>query len=331
MLTIVCPVCGPFKQPAYIHARGHGCRSCYRSTVERAIERYVRGLLPSTEVLTSDRRTIKPYELDIYIPDKKVAIEYGAVVWHAEDYKGSSYHATKQKRCHELGITLLTVFDVDWSDKTKRKIIKGRIKSALGVVDRSIYARKCSVSEISREQAKEFLTVNHLQGYRPAMIHVGLFENRTGELVSAASFGKPRFNGHYEWEVLRLSSKQGVSVVGGLSKVLAFFEKLVEPTSMISYADLRWGTGKSYESAGFKFSHRTAPARWYAHKSGTDGRLIHRMAVQRHKLPDLLGEGFNPSESATANLTKNGYVAVADCGNNVYIWKSKQGSHSTFH
>lgn len=335
LITVVCPECGPFRQPAYIHARGHGCRNCWRSTVERSIERYVRKLLPETEkVLHSDRKAIRPYELDVYIPSRKLAIEYGAVVWHEEGRKGLSYHATKQKMCQKAGITLLTIFDIDWSDASKRKIIRNRIKSALGLVKKSVYGRNCTAVSILSAQAKEFLSANHLQGYRAAKVHIGLFDNKTNALVSVASFGKPRFSKAHEWELIRFASSAGLSVVGGLSKAVAYFERTAKPQSIVSYADLRWGTGKSYERAGFSFSHRTSPARWYAHRSGADGRMLHRMHVQRHRLPVLLGNGFNPAKSAEANLRENGYLSIGDCGNNVYTWMrpdSASGQSPTIH
>ena len=72
----------------------------------------------------NDRLQIKPYELDIWIPSKFLAIEVNGVYWHTEEKgKGESYHQMKTQMCKEKGITLFHFSDVeieqDWN-----KIIK---------------------------------------------------------------------------------------------------------------------------------------------------------------------------------------------------------------
>ena len=39
--------------------------------------------LYSGEIVENCRNIIKPYELDIYIPKKKIAIEYNGIYWHS--------------------------------------------------------------------------------------------------------------------------------------------------------------------------------------------------------------------------------------------------------
>ena len=69
-------------------------------------------LLPDTEILYNTRKTIAPYELDIYIPAKKLAIEYNGNNFHnQEDVKARD--AIKQEKCLVMGITLHYLVEVN--------------------------------------------------------------------------------------------------------------------------------------------------------------------------------------------------------------------------
>lgn len=58
------------------------------------------------------------YELDIYLPNIKVAIEFNGTYWHSNLFKDKYYHQTKTKLCKEKNIILIHIFD--WNkDKNK--------------------------------------------------------------------------------------------------------------------------------------------------------------------------------------------------------------------
>lgn len=69
-------------------------------------------LLPDTEILYNTRKIIAPYELDIYIPSKKLAIEYNGNNFHnQEDVKARD--AIKQEKCLTMGIDLRYLVEVN--------------------------------------------------------------------------------------------------------------------------------------------------------------------------------------------------------------------------
>ena len=51
---------------------------------------------PYAEVSTN-KKIINPYELDIYLPDSKLAFEFNGLYWHSESQKGKNYHQIKTK------------------------------------------------------------------------------------------------------------------------------------------------------------------------------------------------------------------------------------------
>lgn len=258
------------------------------------------------------RKIIPPYELDIYIPELKLAFEYDGVYWHNDTIKkGRNYHLRKTEKCAELGIRLVHVFSSDWV--LNKDITKSRIEDLLGVYGRKTSARECEVRDVPRAVSREFQRKNHLQGAVNAKVHLGLYSE--GELVALMTFGKCRFDRKHEWEMLRFCCKLGWHIPGAAGKLLKAFERKCAPRSLVSYADRRWSQGRLYEKLGFRLAGKSAPNYWYF-KTRTNA-LLSRLNFQKHKLKDVL-ENFDPEKSEAENMKANGYYRIYDCGNLVF-------------
>ena len=262
------------------------------------------------EIERSDRSVIAPKEIDIIVPSKKIGIEYDGLYWHSHKILGDSkYHLNKTLAANEKGYRLIHVFEDEWI--YKQSIVKNRLKHILGVSCISVYGRKCEIRDVNKELSDKFLEKYHIQGTCPSSVRLGLFyKNR---LVALMSFGKPRFNKQYEWELLRYCTMGSVNVVGGASKLMSYFDEHYDG-SMISYSDRRWGDGELYSKLGFRHSHDTEPNYWYIKNQ----ERYNRMKFQKHKLPQLL-ENFDPNKSEGENMKEHGYNKVYDCGNRVYV------------
>ena len=267
--------------------------------------------IPSNNKISNDRTIISPYELDILLPDYKLAIEYDGVYWHSDEYRTQNYHLNKTIECNNKGIQLFHIFDTDDID-----IWKSMICNKLNLSNK-IYARKCVIKEITNKDAKSFCAQNHLQGACNSKINLGLFYN--DELLEVMTFGKPRFTQKYQYELLRLCTKKYYSVIGGASKLWKYFLTKYSPKSVLSYANRRFSNGSIYETLGFKFINETRPNYWYF-KHSSDKLLLSRLQCQKHKLSKLFDE-FNPLLSEVENMKHNGYSRIFDCGNLVYVWK----------
>ena len=262
------------------------------------------------EIERSDRSVIAPKEIDIIVPSKKIGIEYDGLYWHSHKILGDSkYHLNKTLAANEKGYRLIHVFEDEWI--YKQSIVKNRLKHILGVSCISVYGRKCEIREVNKELSDKFLEKYHIQGTCPSSVRLGLFyKNR---LVALMTFGKPRFNKQYEWELLRYCTMGSVNVVGGASKLMSYFDEHYDG-SIISYSDRRWGDGELYFKLGFRHSHDTEPNYWYIKNQ----ERYNRMKFQKHKLPQLL-ENFDPTKSESENMKEHGYNKVYDCGNRVYV------------
>jgi hypothetical protein len=316
--TLSCPQNHTFnRQVEGWHRWFISCPSCSktRSTGEVALEAYVKDL--GFDVAETGKRKILPsgLELDIYVPSKKIAIEFNGVFYHStgivHDKVAKKRHVIKQDEAEGLGITLLQVWETEWNQK--RDIVRSRIASALGVSER-VGARSCVIKSVDGSTAAHFLDDNHIQGKCISSINQGLYFE--GELVALMTFSKPRFSKKAQWELLRYCTKRGLSVVGGPSRLLTSFIKQQKPSSIISYADRRWSQGNLYRTLGFKQLPSSAPGYWYVSNAG----LHHRMQFQKHRLSKQL-QVFDANLTEEENMLLNGYRVLWDCGNHVFIWQ----------
>ena len=262
----------------------------------------------------NDRTVLNGKELDIYLPDIKLAIEYNGLLYHSEGYTDiqwlsntdKNYHLDKTNQCLEKGIQLFHIFEGENLD-----LWLSMINNKLGLNER-IFARKCEIRELANKDIINFLNDNHIQGYVQSKINLGLFFQN--KLVSVMTFSKPRFNKRYEYELIRFCSLKNTSVIGGANKLLKYFINKYHPKSIISYANRRFSNGSIYETLGFKKIGVSTPNYFYFKDSSV---LESRNKYQKHKLSKLLSD-FDPSLSESENMFKNGYRRIYDCGNLVY-------------
>lgn len=278
-----------------------------RSAIERDIEAFI--ISRGFKVSTSNRKLISPLEIDIVVPSRSLAIEVNGSFWHSEKQGAdSNYHVNKTKACLAVGYKLMHIQDHYWA--TKRPIVESRLLYALGG-STVLSARKCELEVIESNLANAFMEDNHLQGACPHSHAIGLVQN--GVLVACMTFGKPRFNKRYDWELIRYAPLLNHTVVGGSSKIMKKFAD-THSGSMVTYADRQYGEGHVYYKMGFAFVRETKPSYSYT----MDYRTFHnRMTFQKHKLGKILEE-FEPHESEWQNMSRHGWDRVWDCGTNMY-------------
>lgn len=278
--------------------------NCYTSKPEKELAEFLKSLgINVIENATNivKNNNYKYYELDIYLPDYRVAVEFDGIYYHSTLFKDKNYHLRKTECCEKQGIHLIHIFEDYWN--TKKDIYKSILKSNLHIYDRHIHARNCIVKALSQAEYGIFLNENHLQGSINSAIRYGLYYNN--ELVQVIGFGKSRFK-EGEYELYRLCSKLNTQIVGGFSKLI----KHSNITNFISYIDRSVYSGNGYLINGFNVIGFTPPNYFYT----KGGIRLNRLMCQKHKLPKLL-QNFNPQLSESENMQNNGYLQIYDCGN----------------
>lgn len=262
----------------------------------------------------SNRTVIGPKEIDIWLPEHNVGIEYNGIYHHSSKFGVTrDTHNLKTITAEKQNVRLIQIFSDEW--KFKQDIVKSRILNIIGKTPTRSYARNTVVEIIDTKVANRFLNENHVQGSCQSSVKLGLMHNN--ELVAIMTFGKPRFSKQYSWELIRFCNRVGTTVVGGASKLLSYFRRH-HSGSIVSYADRRWSDGGLYQSLGFTFSHNAGPNYFYV----VGQKRESRNKWQKHKLPALL-ENFKAADSEVKNMEAHGYYRVFDCGNSVWYIEEK--------
>jgi hypothetical protein len=282
----------------------------YRSEPENEIAEFIKSL--NVDVLLNNKSVLNGTELDIYLPNHNIAIEYNGLYWHSEKQgKTKTYHLDKTIKCLTKNIRLIHIFSDEWS--SRKDIIKSRIKTLLKLNTEKIYARKCEIVTLTKDDKKQFLDNNHLQGNDKSNIFYGLKYN--GEIVSVLTFGKLRTSmGHKttqqnEYELYRFSS---LNVIGGFSKLLNHFINTHKPTKIITYSDRNWSPSTDfcfYNKMGFTYVGTTKPNYSYTKRYN---KREHRYNYRKSKLIEL---GCDPNKSETQIMIELGFDRIWDTGN----------------
>jgi hypothetical protein len=219
------------------------------------------------------------FEIDIYIPDFKLGLEFNGLYWHSSLFKDKNYHINKTEFFKKKDIKIFHIWEDDWENK--KEIIKSQIKNILNTTTLKIAARKCKIKEIDKDLSISFLNKNHIQGsYNNIKKSVGLYYDN--ELVSLMCFdqfeGRKKMNID-EWNISRFCSKINLFVIGGASKLLKYFIDNYKPKRIISYADISWSNGNLYKILKFNKIKETKPDYKYLFKK----MRVHKSSFRKSK------------------------------------------------
>ena len=208
-----------------------------------------------------------------------------------------------------------------WEDQwySKQKIVQSRVKALFGISER-IPARLTQVRRLDRPTTLQFLQENHLQDAVTSNYKYGLYlpkkhfrvlahpPNADELLVAVATFARPRVferadGPHRSCELVRFANLLDTTVVGGLDKLLSHFVKEHQPDDLMTYADLEWSNGRSYQKLGFSPQGDTPPQEFWV-----DPTTMER--YYPHRLPDgITGE----------NARQHGFVKIRNAGSRKFV------------
>jgi len=251
-------------------------------------------------VESNNRQIIAPQELDIIIPEYKLAIEICGLYWHNELNVDSYYHLIKLKRTNAAGYSLLTIFEDEI--KYKYDIVLNTIKHKCGLNNVRIFARNTQVVDIHDKQVKErFFTKYHIQGNGPGSVTYGLYYDNN--IVAMMTFIVSKNNA-----ILNRYATSS-NVVGGFSKLLTHAEKHLTVTHIETFADLRWSSGDLYEKNGFVLDNILSPDYMYV----IGDKTFHKFNFRHKFLPTKLKK-YDATLSEHQNCLNNRIYRIYNCG-----------------
>ena len=284
-----------------IEEKGIRVKPPRKSKFQAEVENFVISIW-NGDIIFNDRKILpNRHELDIFIPGKSFAIECNGLFHHSfENGKDRNYHLWKTEECESRGIDLIHIFEDDW--KFNREICESIIKSRLGIFEKRIHARKCEFSEISKEEAREFLNQNHIQGGSCSINKAfGLFFN--DQLVSTMTFGIHHRN-NSQIVLNRFASLLNHQIIGGASKLF----KNSGVKECISWSDRSIFNGNVYRRIGFKLDKILPPDHSYFSKE-----FPFRQNKQRFTKTKLKDQ-ILPGETESQHMRRLGFFKIFDCG-----------------
>lgn len=224
------------------------CPYCVRARDSSKPEKELLQYLKKTQlnIIPNDRSVLNGRGLDLYVPEKHIAIEYNGLYWHSEATgKEKEYHYQKWVECRNKGIQLITVWEDDWLRNPE--LVKTMLAYKLGLQQGNrVYGRNTRIVPITAPEALLFLNQHHIQGSIAGSIRVGLEEKTTGTLVVVMVF---KHETPTTLNLLRYATS--ASVIGGFSKLLQYVAREYTPASIVTFSDHMVSNSGLYEKNGF--------------------------------------------------------------------------------
>lgn len=286
-----------------------GCRECLgygkgSSKGEKEVYDYVSSIYDGV-IHRGSRSIIPPKELDIYIPEKKIAIEYNGLYWHSEEMlkqriggSAKNYHYDKWKACRDAGVQLITVWEDEWRDKPE--IVKSMLAHKLGLGQNGkVYGRNVIVLDIDGDTARDFCNKHHIQGFTGGAKYFALVDKSDLSEVYAVSIWRKLKN-----ELYLDRYCTSTNVVGGMGKLLKAGEKWGKDmgcSQIITFADHQVSDGGLYHSLGFTMDKILNPDYRYIHEGLRKHKFGFRLKRFRNDPALKYVEGYTEKQLAELN------------------------------
>ncbi len=303
------------------------CRKCNPLPLSPSTHTAIKQLLESNNItyIENDRKFLgNRMELDFIIPDRNVAIEMDGNYWHSEIPSGHdhTYHLGKTTLCHDKNMKLIHIFEDEVINNETKTL--ARLSQILGEPPQyNISSDFCEVKYVDAEAKALFLNENHLEGDHISSLNIGLFHD--GLLVSMMTFYDLTAD---QFELSSFSSKIGYEVKDGFDKMLQFFIKETQPSSIAAFADIRWNgydpRDTVYAKGGFAFQGYSSPNYWYFYRNDYFTRhptfkFSKEIMLERTEIKELNEEEDLSSLTEWELAQLLGMDRIWDCGNMKFL------------
>lgn len=303
------------------------------SKMEEEVVSFIKSIDDNIQIVRHDRKSIQPYELDIYLPQYKIAIECNPTSTHNSSVPAFgnekpikyNYHMNKTNMCEYVGIFLFHIFGYEWT--TKKDIIKSMIRNLLHKNKYKYYARNAKIRQIDNKTCDKFLSENHKNGSSNSPIRYGAFIN--DDLLAVMTFSKLRltisknnYSDDFEnsYELVRFCSKLNTNFIGIADKMFKRFLSDYSPKFITSFSDRSHTRGGLYEKLGFIEITRSKPN--YVWVDSRTDIAYHRMNAQKRNLKKFLkDESIDLSKSEREIMIEHGFLQVFDSGTITWMYE----------
>jgi hypothetical protein len=241
-IKIKCPKHGLYEQTPHNHLCGKGCPKCSHLTSKAQKEIYETIKQYESNIELNNKTIIRPYELDIYLPNQKLAIEYNGIYYHSSKFLNKHNHYKKFINCKNNNIKLIQIFENEW--KTKKEIIKAIIKNELQIIPNYI------IKKLNEQEFNNYCKNNNIKKPIKSDIMLGaIFNYKIYFIIGFNNFNK----------VLKCTRYCGSNI--NLLKLFEYINKNYNPKSINIKSDNRFPVDLS--KYRFKLTKIINPQKYY--------------------------------------------------------------------
>ena len=328
-VTIICKKHGPFERTLANYFTNYLCPKCnpQKSKYELELEEFLK--LYNIDIQLNTRKIISPLELDLYLPDYKLGIEFNGLIFHSYGFskfkmfnnyekRFENKHSKKLELMKNINLNLFQIKESDWS--SKKDIIKSILLSKLGKNNR-IFARKLKVVNLTeyKDFVINFLNINHLDGYNTFDICYGL-SNDKNEIFSIVTFKKRLIREDF-WDIVQFCSILNCTIIGGISKILKVFENIHKPKEIFGKVNRDLSDGKIFEILNFNKICNTQPNIFWVKEKTLE---IYSDEFFNINILSKINHNFKNNLSQDENIFNNGFRKYLDSGNILFHKKLKE-------
>ena len=298
------------EYPISYENRMYKCPKCNMGIKPRGMINSINNYIKSLNLTSKlDEMVLPGYNVDIFIENKKVAIDVLSVYTHSNTNQNNN--SDKVDFFTKNGYTLISVMEDDWYNH--QDAVKSKIKRVLGLTESNVDGLSGYVNKITPSEYEDFCDINHNWGKGAASLKLGL--RVSGVLVAVLGLSAPRYRRNYTWEVTRFCIKKGYTVENAMRSFLMWLIKDDEYVSLIYYQDKRWpdDTDNALEYI------EDIPATAYYWKD--DSRLYPWSVLRRNYIKSKKNFNFEADLTVKENLLKEGYNIIYDCGYRIFTYE----------
>ena len=328
-IIITCKLHGDFLRTPANYFKNYLCPKCnpQKSKYELELEEFLK--LYNIDIQLNTRKIISPLELDLYLPDYKLGIEFNGLIFHSYGFskfkmfnnyekRFENKHSKKLELMKNINLNLFQIKESDWS--SKKDIIKSILLSKLGKNNR-IFARKLKVVNLTeyKDFVINFLNINHLDGYNTFDICYGL-SNDKNEIFSIVTFKKRLIREDF-WDIVQFCSILNCTIIGGISKILKVFENIHKPKEIFGKVNRDLSDGKIFEILNFNKICNTQPNIFWVKEKTLE---IYSDEFFNINILSKINHNFKNILSQDENIFNNGFRKYLDSGNILFHKKLKE-------
>lgn len=181
------------------------------------------------------RKYLNGREIDIYIPEKKIGIEFNGNYWHNEFGKDMLYHQEKSLLAEQQGIFIYHIFEYEWKNN-KEKVIH-QLNHILNIQQKDINNNDCKIEE---KLDSDIIQINLI--YDNKVVIQTKFQNENDL-----------------WLMQPFEYFMNYNIIGGEEKIFNYFIQKYKLNKIVCYTDIGKISNDVYKQLKFEIKEILTP------------------------------------------------------------------------